>query len=108
MNDRKARLLASVHPIDQTGTVWAIGPGGAQPLYNVNGVPDDYRHVVASAPLMFVAITNAIPGFDSICELLEKHGLDEAVGPVLELQASLATAQLAALVGLQNIANRQK
>lgn len=99
---KRARLLARVHGIDANGTVWATEGERSFPVYNVSNVPDDYKTMLAAAPLMFRAIDLALPMIDTVTRIFEARHMDDHVMPLMQLEAGLNVALLAALNGAKN------
>jgi hypothetical protein len=97
---KRARLLARVHGVDNNGIVWAVEADGTRvAVYNVNHVPTDYYNLLAAAPLMLRAIDKALPMLDTIGKVFESHDLDAHVVPLMQLEAGLNVALIAATDG---------
>jgi hypothetical protein len=100
---KRIRLLSRVHGVDLRQTLWATADGKSWPVYNVSNLDTDYQNLVLAAPLMMRVIDHTIPVLETLVEVFEKNNLERYVQPLMQIEAGLNVAMIAALEGMHKV-----
>jgi hypothetical protein len=96
--DLMERTLVSVNGF--LLSVHNAAPDKPELVLGLGGVNPEYHNLIWAAALLYRTAGETRQYLESLIEYLEENGLDEAVGSVTQIQATLNTAMKFAIEGL--------